>query len=116
MRHKTGLPSPRTTSLLNACGQNAPQPASLHFNISRITLHGYTTANKRRFTDSLTRSLGELVNSHRNHDWSNAESFRIRNVNGGKLTPDASPEEAAMHVAQQIMQKALRLRGGKHDA
>jgi hypothetical protein len=95
--------------------QNPHQPASIHFNIGRITLHGYTTANQRSFTNSLQRSLGELVEARRDYDWSNATSLRIRKMSGGKLNPGASPEEAAMQVARQIVQQALQLRGGRHD-
>ncbi len=116
MRHKPSLSASRSTPVTTAGVQNPQHPASIHFNIGRITLHGYTTAHQRLFTNSLQRSLGELVEARRDSDWSNVTSLRIRKMSGGKLNPGASPEEAAMHVARQIVQHALQLSGGSHDA
>jgi hypothetical protein len=116
MRHKSGLPAAPSTPVRPAGMRNAHQPASIHFSIGRITLHGYSSADQRRFTNSLQRSLGELVESHHDYDWSATSSLKIRKLSGGTLNPGASPEEAATHVARKIVQHALQLSGGRHDA
>lgn len=116
MRHKPTMSAARSTPLPAAGVQNAHQPASIHFNIGRITLHGYTTTNQKRFTHSLEKSLGELVAAHPDYNWSNLASLKIRKMNGGRVNADASPEEAAIHVARQIVQHALQPSGGRPHA
>jgi hypothetical protein len=72
----------------------APAPPRLHFEIGKITLHGYAQGDQKRFSDSLQASLAEFARTP------GAAS---------QVHPGASPEEAARHVAGQIFKKL----GGK---
>lgn len=74
--------------------RQAEAPARLHFEIGKITLHGYAQADQKRFSDLLQASLAE---------------FARRPGAVSELHPGASPEEAARHVAAQIFKKL----GGK---
>jgi hypothetical protein len=73
----------------------APAPhAQLHFEIGKITLHGYAQGDQKRFTDSLQASLAEFARTP-------GAASQVR--------PGTSPEEAGRQVAAQIFTK----HGGK---
>jgi hypothetical protein len=103
--------------------QDAPQPAAgaapspaLHVGIERVTLHGFTAAQERRFTRSLAASLAEMTAAHRDHDWrSLGPVARIRRLDAGELRPGESAEGAARHVARALFaQLTGRGTGARH--
>ncbi len=72
---------------------------AIHFEIGRITLHGFPPAHRARFLASLQTSLTELGTSG---DWSPASPRQLGRVDAGPLSAGASPEEAAGLVTAQI--------------
>jgi hypothetical protein len=72
---------------------------AIHFEIGRITLHGFPPAHRARFLSSLQASLAELG---RSDDWSHAAPRQLGRVDAGPLRAGASPEEAAGLVTAQI--------------
>ena len=72
---------------------------AIHFEIGRITLHGFPPAHRSRFLASLQGSLAELG---RSGDWSPAAPRQLGRVDAGPLRAGASPEEAAGLVTAQI--------------
>jgi hypothetical protein len=93
----------------------APAPA-LHIGIDRVTLHGFTAADRLRFTRSLEASLAELATAHRDHDWrSLGPAARIARLDAGQLRPGESAEAAARHVAQALFAEVTgRGTGARH--
>jgi hypothetical protein len=103
--------------------QDAPQPAAgaapvprLHLGIERVTLHGFTAAQERRFTRSLAASLAEMAAAHCDRDWrALGPAARIRRVDAGELRPGESAERAARHVARALFAELTgRTRGARH--
>ena len=91
-------------------------PSQLHFQIGRITLHGYAPADQKRFSDSLQSSLAEFAHARREVPWTGAAKLRIAHLDAGELRAGASPEEAARHVAAQLFARLSKNhRGGKQD-
>jgi hypothetical protein len=88
------IPSKAATS-----GGAASAPGAVHFEIGRITLHGFPPAHRARFAASLQASLAELGSSG---DWSHATPRQLGRVDAGPLRAGASPEEAAGLVTAQI--------------
>ena len=102
---------------------DAPQPAAgaapapgLHVGIERVTLHGFTTAQERRFTRSLAASLAEMAAAHRDHDWhALGPAVRLRRLDAGELPPGESAEGAACHVARALFAELTgRGTGARH--
>jgi hypothetical protein len=84
------------------------QPRAVHFEIGRLTLHGFSAGQQRRFVSSLQTSLADLGASGR--DWPATGRRRIARLDAGALLPGATPEEAARAVATQL-QSAVRSTG-----
>jgi hypothetical protein len=103
--------------------QGAPQPVAgaapapgLHLGIERVTLHGFTAAQERRFTRALAANLAELAGAHRDHDWrALGPAARIRRLDAGELHPGESAEGAARHVARALFAELTgRGTGARH--
>ena len=88
----------------------------LHVNIGRITLEGYTPADRRRFAYALQSSLTGLARTPNSSRWPAVPALRMNHLDAGQLPPGASPEEAARHVARQIFATLTRQPGGKQHA
>ncbi|MDQ6775594.1 MAG: hypothetical protein M3071_05085 [Actinomycetota bacterium] len=74
-------------------------PGSVHFEIRRITLNGYSPAQRTRFVDSLQAQLTELG---KGDGWPRAGRRTVRALDAGTLKPGASPEAAAAQVAATL--------------
>jgi hypothetical protein len=72
---------------------------AIHFEIGRITLHGFPPAYRARFLASLQASLTELGTGG---DWSPRATPRLGRLLAGPLRAGASPEDAAGLVVGQI--------------
>ena len=103
--------------------QAAPQPAAgaapapgLHLGIERVTLHGFTAAQERRFTRALAANLAAMAAAHHDHDWhALGPVARIRRLDAGELRPGESAEGAARHVARALFAELTgRSRGARH--
>jgi hypothetical protein len=103
--------------------RHAPQPAAgaapapaLHIGIERVTLHGFTAADRRRFTRSLEANVAELAAAHRDCDWrSLGPAARIGRVDAGQLRRGENAEAAARHVAQALFAELTgRGTGARH--
>ena len=80
----------------------SPAPA-LHIGIDRVTLHGFTAADGRRFTRSLEASLAKLATARHDRDWcSLAPAARIARLDAGQLRPGENAEAAARRVAEAL--------------
>ncbi len=88
-----------TASGATASAAAAGAGGAIHFEIGRITLHGFPPAHRARFLASLRASLTELGTSG---DWSPAVPRQLGRVDAGPLRAGASPEEAAGLVTAQI--------------
>jgi hypothetical protein len=83
----------------------------LCFDIQRLTLPGYTEAEQQRFTVALNLALGKL--------WPHqvlqpqALCAGVGHVDGGSLREGATPEDAAQHVAAQLIARVGGTAGGK---
>lgn len=71
----------------------------LHFQIDRLTMHGYSNADQRRFVHSLERQLASLV--RHTATWP-AASRILGSLEAIRLRPGASPEEASRLLARRI--------------
>jgi hypothetical protein len=78
---------------------------TVHFDIGRITLHGYSPVQRTRFVSSLQAGLAELA-ANGGYDWAAAGERQIRHVDAGPLRPGAPPEEAAQRIAARILAAA----------
>jgi hypothetical protein len=85
--------------------RRASQPASVHVSIDRITLHGYSPAERARFVASLNASLRAL-------DATGAGARSIGRLDAGPLRPGSSPEQAAERVGAAL-RTALAGTGGR---
>jgi hypothetical protein len=84
----------------------------VHFDVGRITLHGYSPGQRTRFVAALRAQLTELAAADRLR-WPAGQPRHIGRVEAEPLPPDASPERAARHVAARIMAAATA--GGHRD-
>ena len=71
----------------------------VHFEIERITLHGFSPAHRTRFLTSLRASLTELASAG---DGSLSQPRALGSLNAGQLRPGASPEDAAALVTARV--------------
>jgi hypothetical protein len=93
----------------------APPSPALRIGIERVTLHGFTRADQRRFTRSLETSLAEMAAAHRDHDWGPlGRRLHIRSLDAGRLRPGASAEAAARQVARALFDQLTGRRRSAH--
>jgi hypothetical protein len=78
---------------------------TVHFDIGRVTLHGYSPGQRTRFVSSLRARLAELA-ANGGHDWAATGARQIGHVDAGPLRPGAPPEEAAQRIAARILAAA----------
>ena len=90
--------------------RQAGVPRAVHFDIGRITLHGYSPGQRTRFVSSLRMRLAGLAASV-GHRWPAGPLGRIGHLDAGVLRPGAPPEEAAARVAAAL----LAAIGERHD-
>jgi hypothetical protein len=86
----------------------AGAPRAVHFDIGRITLHGYSPGQRTRFVSSLRTRLAELAGpagqgAGEGHRWPTGPARRIGHLDAGMLRPGAPPEEAAGQVAAALL-------------
>jgi hypothetical protein len=83
--------------------RDAPATSSVHFDIGRITLHGYSFVQQTRFVSALRTQLTDhATNGERN--WLAAQ--QIAHLDGGTLPAGATPEQAAQRIAARILSTA----------
>jgi hypothetical protein len=87
-------------------------PRSIHFDIQRITLPGYSPSQRERFIGALETRLTELSASG-NVAWP-AAGQRVGHLDAGLLRPSVQPEEAAQRIAARLL-AAIGHRAGEHD-
>jgi hypothetical protein len=87
-------------------------PRAVHFDIGRITLHGYSPGQQARFVSSLRTRLAGLA-AGEGHGWPTGTRRRIGHLDAGALRPGAPPEEAAERIAAALL-AAVGRRGGRH--
>lgn len=90
--------------------RTARGPATVHFEIGRVTLHGFSAPEGQRFVRSLEASLNQLGTS-RATAWPIAGRRTIARLDAGALRGGATPEEAA-----SVLATALRVEIGAHRA
>jgi hypothetical protein len=76
-------------------------PRTVHFEIGRITMHGFSPAQQRRFLASLQASLAEWAASGVD-GWPADGARRVGRLDAGALRPGASPEEAAARITTRL--------------
>jgi hypothetical protein len=81
------------------------RPGAVHFQIGRLTLHGFSAGQQQRFVSSLQSSLSDLGAS--GGDWPAAGRRTIGHLDAGTLRSGASPEEAAQVVATRLRTAVL---------
>jgi hypothetical protein len=86
----------------NSCAGS--RNGKLHFNIRRLTLHGYSRADQARFTRTLRAELAKLSAKATPGD------PRIERLDAGEMGSGVSPEEAARRIARRIAERL-----GHHD-
>jgi len=77
-------------------------PRAVHFDIGRVTLHGYSPGQRARFVSSLRARLAGLAASD-GLSWPSGASRRIGQLDAGVLRPGAPPEEAAERIAASLL-------------
>jgi hypothetical protein len=88
--------------------REAPPPRSIHFDIGRITLHGYGAADRDRFETALRIALAELAASQAElaeptgGGWPGAGNRFILRLGAGAIPAGASPERAARVIAARV--------------
>jgi hypothetical protein len=87
--------------------QPAAAARTIHFDIGRITLHGYSPRQQTRFVSSLRARLAELAElaelaAAGGDGWPAAGQRRIGHLDAGLLRAGAPPEEAAERVAERL--------------
>lgn len=75
-------------------------PRAVHFEIGRLTLHGFSAGQQRRFVSTLQSSLADVGAS--GGDWPAGGRRTIGHLDAGALRSGASPEEAARLVATSL--------------
>jgi hypothetical protein len=93
-------------------------PKSIHFDIGRVTLHGYSARDRDRFEQALRTALADLAASRAGPDapqagamafprkrgeWPAAGDRFIPLVDAGALPAGASPERAARVIAARVL-------------
>jgi hypothetical protein len=91
----------------------AAVPRTVHFDIGRITLHGYSPGQRTRFVTSLQARLAELA-TNGGYDWPAAGQRRVGHLDAGPLRPGAPPEEAAHRIAARLL-AAVAGGGDRHE-
>src|SRR6516164_2337641 len=81
--------------------RQAGVPRAVHFDIGRITLHGYSPGQRTRFVSSLRMRLAGLAASE-GHRWPADTPRQIGHLDTGVLRPGAPPEEAAERIAAAL--------------
>jgi plasmid stabilization system protein ParE len=93
------------------------QTASVHFNIERVTLHGFSPSQRARFVSSLETSLAALA-ANNTVDWRQAPTTRLARIDAGELRFGTTPEEAARalvaRLATAVSGRAETSRRGEH--
>jgi hypothetical protein len=87
-----------TQSANRPVGAAAP---AVHVDVGRLTLEGYSPAQRARFVSSLQARLTELAASG-GSDWLAAAQRPLAHLDAGTLRPGAAPEEAAQRVASTL--------------
>ncbi len=82
--------------------QPAEVPRAIHFDIGRITLHGYSPGQRARFVSSLRTRLAGLATSD-GCSWPTGRERRIAHLDAGVLRAGAPPEEAAERIAAYLL-------------
>jgi hypothetical protein len=85
----------------------------VHFDIRRITLHGYSARDQERFATSLHRHLAELAAGEQ-VAWPTAGERFVARLDAGTIPAGASPERAARAVATRLLD-AVTGRGAMAD-
>ena len=95
----------------------AGAPRAVHFDIGRITLHGYSPSQRARFASSLRSRLAGLP-AGEGIRWPAGPPRRIGHIDAGMLRPGAPPEEAAERIAAALLAAVgggpARPSGGPH--
>jgi hypothetical protein len=86
-------------------------PRAVHFDIGRITLHGYSPPQRARFVSTLRTRLAGLAGQP-GLAWPAGPPRRIGHLDAGVLRPGAPPEEAAERVAAALLAGLLGQAGG----
>jgi hypothetical protein len=74
----------------------------VHFKIDRLTVEGYSVADRKRFTHSLKSNLAKLAQTHSDNQWVAANGLTMNHLDAGQLPVDATPEAAALQIATRI--------------
>jgi hypothetical protein len=74
----------------------------VHFQIERLTVAGYSAAERERFTRSLRLRLSALAQKTDRYRWIEAKESRVERLDAGRLAPGAIPETAARQIATRI--------------
>lgn len=95
----------------------AGPPRAVHFDIGRVTLHGYSPPQRARFVSSLRTRLAGWAGwaDGDGTAWAAGSSRRIGHLDAGVLRPGAPPEEAAERVAAALLAELLGQAGGRRD-
>jgi hypothetical protein len=83
--------------------QGTEPAVAVHFKIERLSLTGYSTAERERFTRSLRSHLSVLAQETDQRSWSQARESPIERVDAGWLPRGATPETAARQIARRIL-------------
>jgi hypothetical protein len=89
-------------------------PRTVHFDIGRITLPGYSPGQQARFVSSLQTQLAGLADladlaglaglaASDGRGWPAGAPPRIGHLDAGVLRPGAAPEEAAARIAAALL-------------
>jgi hypothetical protein len=78
-----------------------PSPRSIHFDIGRITLHGYSSRERDRFERALRTHLTALARQP--GAWPASGDSFIERLDAGAIPPGASPERAAQLIANRVV-------------
>ena len=79
----------------------AAVPRSIHFDIQRITLHGYSPSQRARFIGALETRLTEL-SANGDVAWP-AAGQRVGHLDASPLRASVQPEEAAQRIAARLL-------------
>lgn len=77
-------------------------PQSIHFDIGRITLHGYSARDRDRFESALRARLTELAAGQHGAGPAGGNQF-IDRLDAGTIPAGASPERAAWLIAARVL-------------
>jgi len=99
---------------------------TVHFDIGRVTLHGYSPGQQARFVSSLRARLADLaagdglglglgLGPGLGPGGPPGAARRIGRLDAGMLRPGAPPEEAAERVAAALLAAIGTGQGARHD-